>query len=688
MRRSASWLLAGMAAIALVVAVVLACAQRTVFRADGFGDRVAATLESGPVRQAVARRISDAAIRQEPDLVAVRPLIEAAAQGILRTEAFRELLRGAAADLHRSAFDRDAPTVTLSVADAGILVADALRRVRPDLAGQVPQRFATQLVAVTGGGERTALRVAARAQDVRRAVPIAFAVAALLAIGALAVAPGRRDAALRLGVAVAVAAGLLAVATDLAPRAVGDGAAGRAVLEVWLRPLAAWAWALAAAAAVVAMAAASVVRPVAVGTLVRRGWAVVKAVPRDPRRRAMRAVAAGGLGVACILAPRAAIEAAVAGAGVLLAVWGLSELLALTAAPQPAGRAARERGAGRAPRVAAVALALVVLLGAVGALAASGGPEAPHVGRCNGSAALCDRPLDDVAFAGTHNSMAADREPGWLFAAQDAGIPSQLADGVRALLIDTHYGYATPRGVITDLSGDTKSRGKIVDELGERFVQTAERLRQRIGTRGAAPREVFLCHAFCEVGATRAVDALAGVHRYLVTHPEEVLVLSVEDDTAAADTAEVIERSGLEHEVFRGPARPPWPTLRRLIERDERVLVLTEDSAGAVSWIHRQPEVMQETPYRFRSAAEVEAPASCSPNRGGTAGSLFLVNHWVDTSPAPRPSIAREVNAPAVLDRRLGRCRRDRDLLPSVVAVDFYREGDVFAAVNALNGAR
>jgi hypothetical protein len=165
-------------------------------------------------------------------------------------------------------------------------------------------------------------------------------------------------------------------------------------------------------------------------------------------------------------------------------------------------------------------------------------------------------------------------------------------------------------------------------------------------------------------------------------------VLSVEDDTAAADTAEVIERSGLEHEVFRGPARPPWPTLRRLIERDERVLVLTEDSAGAVSWIHRQPEVMQETPYRFRSAAEVEAPASCSPNRGGTAGSLFLVNHWVDTSPAPRPSIAREVNAPAVLDRRLGRCRRDRDLLPSVVAVDFYREGDVFAAVNALNGAR
>jgi hypothetical protein len=97
---------------------------------------------------------------------------------------------------------------------------------------------------------------------------------------------------------------------------------------------------------------------------------------------------------------------------------------------------------------------------------------------------------------------------------------------------------------------------------------------------------------------------------------------------------------------------------------------------------------MQETPYRFRSAAELGGAASCAPDRGGTAGSLFLVNHWVDTTPAPRPRVAREVNGRAFIDRRLGRCRRDRGLLPTVVAVDFYRAGDVFAAVNALNGTR
>ena len=59
----------------------------------------------------------------------------------------------------------------------------------------------------------------------------------------------------------------------------------------------------------------------------------------------------------------------------------------------------------------------------------SGGesPAVARVGRCNGHAALCDRRVDQVAFLGTHNAMAAAGEPGWLFAAQDAGIAQQLA---------------------------------------------------------------------------------------------------------------------------------------------------------------------------------------------------------------------------------------------------------------------
>ncbi len=165
-------------------------------------------------------------------------------------------------------------------------------------------------------------------------------------------------------------------------------------------------------------------------------------------------------------------------------------------------------------------------------------------------------------------------------------------------------------------------------------------------------------------------------------------MLSIEDDTSATDTAATIRASGLVDEVYRGEAKPPWPTLRELIDRDERAIVLTENHAGTEPWIHHQPAVMQETPFHFTTPAELAAPASCEPNRGGTAGSLFLVNHWVDTSPAPRVSIARRVNAHDFLAPRIAMCRQRRGMFPNVIAVDFYREGDAAQVVDEVNGFR
>jgi hypothetical protein len=255
-------------------------------------------------------------------------------------------------------------------------------------------------------------------------------------------------------------------------------------------------------------------------------------------------------------------------------------------------------------------------------------------------------------------------------------------------MIDTQYGIRTARGVATQVSAENTKRAKLVAEVGERFVATAERLGRRIGRNPSGERQVFLCHTLCEVGATKAVDALRAVHRFLVRHPEEVVVLSVQDETSAADTAKVIRASGLVDEVYLGDARRPWPTLRELIERDERVIVLAENHAGAAPWIHRQPVVMQETPFLFRSVEALEAPTTCEPNRGGTAGSLLLVNHWVDTPPAPRVTIARRVNAYDFLEPRVSRCREQRGMLPNLIAVDFFREGDAARVVDELNRVR
>src|SRR5262245_66654501 len=116
---------------------------------------------------------------------------------------------------------------------------------------------------------------------------------------------------------------------------------------------------------------------------------------------------------------------------------------------------------------------------------------------------LYDRPFDDIAVAATHNSMSAATNKNWLFAQQDAGFADQLHDGIRAQLIDAHYGTPTEDGTIkTDLS-DIKGpeREAYVEELGPEALDAALRIRDRIvDSPAAGPRGVYLCHRFCELG--------------------------------------------------------------------------------------------------------------------------------------------------------------------------------------------
>jgi hypothetical protein len=336
----------------------------------------------------------------------------------------------------------------------------------------------------------------------------------------------------------------------------------------------------------------------------------------------------------------------------------------------------RARGAGLiALVVGAAAVVAVLLLKDEG-----GGPGT--ITPCNGHAELCDRPLDRVAFAATHNSMSARSSPGWRFAAQEEGIPSQLAAGIRGLLVDAHYGYPGRR-VFTEVNPDSAIRKRAVADLGPGAVAVADRVRAGISRPKGSERRIYLCHGFCELGATDLGQTFKQVDSFLDENRNEVLVLVFEDYVEPRDLVEEFERSGLEEHVFKGPAGPPWPTLREMIADDERVLVLAENKRGGADWYHPAFELMQETPYTFKRLSQM----SCRPNRGASDNSLFLVNHWIDTSPSPRANIARVVNAFPFLLRRARTCERERQF-PNLLAVDFYQQGDVQRVVDRLNGVK
>jgi hypothetical protein len=353
------------------------------------------------------------------------------------------------------------------------------------------------------------------------------------------------------------------------------------------------------------------------------------------------------------------------------------------------GRQGLER-ARPALRLAPVVLGVAVVAAVAAVIVTGGGDEAPAATptTCNGFTALCGRPLNDVAFAATHNSMASVTIPTFLFGQQDGTIADQLDFGIHGLLIDTYYGDKVDGGVRTDLESLPK-RAAAERELGAPAVNAALRIRKRLERRGKGRRGIYLCHGFCEIGAVSLSSALTDLRSFLVSHPGAVVVVINQDEGVSPGSIRAaFERAGLLDLVYRGPLGP-FPTLREMIDSNQRLVVMAENDAGQIPWYHlAYRNALQETPYRFRNTAALtdRVADSCRPNRGPASAPLFLLNNWVDTTPVPRASNAAVVNARGALLNRSRTCQRIRHRLPNLVAVDFFRRGDVLEVVNALNG--
>lgn len=314
-------------------------------------------------------------------------------------------------------------------------------------------------------------------------------------------------------------------------------------------------------------------------------------------------------------------------------------------------------------------LALPILLLALLTLALPAAAQAkphgyPNPKKCNGMKALCDRTLDQVVLPGSHNAMSS-QELGWLLPNQTLTIPEQLDFGVRALLLDTHYGRLQPDGtVITDDDGD---------------VTTGER-----GT--------YLCHEVCQIGASPLSPVLRQIRKWLRANPTEVLLIENEDYISNDDFVSAMTKSGLLDYVYKG-SRTPWKTLGKMIRKGRRVVMLADnDKAVDPAWYRPTYEgLMQETPYTWNPPSKLTDPANwpstCVPNRGGLSGSLFLMNHW---SPSiapltPDPAASAAVNATDVLVGRATKCAEIRGRYPNILAVDQVSYGGLIDAARELN---
>jgi hypothetical protein len=311
-------------------------------------------------------------------------------------------------------------------------------------------------------------------------------------------------------------------------------------------------------------------------------------------------------------------------------------------------------------------------------------PTAKHLSiaetGCNGHQELCDRRIDEVVFAGTHNSMSASNED-FIGANQVGGIRTQLARGVRAMALDLHYGFRVDQWVRTDVSRAPGTSEPLTPEQ-----QAAVDRVLSIAGMGSQDSEPYLCHNVCEPGALKAETGFARIHDFLRENPNEVVLLILQDEIEAADAVDVLKKSRLADLAYTWKPDSPFPTLRQMITARKNVLIMAEHGGGAADWYHAAygpGGLLQETQYDFDS---IEA-MSCDPNRSGTAGRLFLLNHWVSTSP-PSPLMAARANSRSTLLGRAQRCEEVRGKRANIILVDFHDRGDLFKVVDTLNKVR
>jgi hypothetical protein len=686
--------------ICLTLGVLLGWAGRTFGSDTGFSAAVARSVRDPAVQTVLVNEIVSQLESANPSLIAVRPVVQGAVSSVVGSRAFLGVVERAAVSLQHAVVEAPQGNTALQTVQLTSLVVSTLRELDPALAARIPEGLDIKLVNLTN--KLTSLQVWQLAQKLRRLEAILGVFGPVLVIGGIAVATDRRRATTLTGYSIIGAGAVVALLVPAGralllphPSSPDTAAALRVVYHQFTWPLleAALWWVvvglLISSASLATRRDRPAVTPASMAGAVRRmaAFEPASAWGRLLRGAGLLVVGAGLLvvGAGLVWLRDSVAPFLVAVVGILIAYVGMVFVFQVIGRdPVPADALRARRGVRRRRLLGAVAV--IAVAGAVLAVAdsvrsAGGAPAVATAPEgCNGHVELCPRPLDQVSLAATHNSMASAAD-GFLYAMQSDGLEAQLDSGIRGLLIDLYRATPWKGTVYTDLNSQITQQ--LTEQVGPQLTARAHQLRDIVGPPpGRAKYNLYLCHGFCEVGASEALPQMRIVRDWLTANPSEVVVIILEDYVEPAATAQLFRDAGLTSLIYKGSSNP-WPTLGSLVKSGQRLVLFSENHGGDPSWLRPFPADFQETPFSFRTVAQLQEPSSCDPNRGLSSGGLFLLNHWLTPATANQ---AAEVNSEGVLGQRAFRCQSVRSHQPNLVAIDFATQGDLLQVVNQLNG--
>ena len=724
--------------------------RMTVFDSARFAERAERVLDSQAVRSKLADEITDAIINTGPsNLASFRTLIRSTLDPILQTPAFRSIFRRALDTSHDYLFTRSGNTQVINLSESLNVLSGSLQATNPDVATSLPTGTNELLVQI--GDQTRGLGLWRIAERLTLAGAGLLLAAGLFAFGTIALDTNRHRSTFALGISAAFSGIVMFVLATIAPIIAGSYAntpeTQRALVSATeffvsdYRLYSIWIVGIGVVLCAFGTATAPHGEVVTVQSVIHRvRSAIDRHKPTSQRGRIAHALALMGIGLIMIIGRETIIPLIVVVFGAVLAYVGASQLLSIVGRRSPATtRSAiaadvkNVRFNSPTTRVVLVTLVLFVTIG-IGAWFTTSGARSKSTAneqrKCNGSAELCNKPLNEVAFLGAHNAMSTAADPGWLFYEQTKSIPAQLDFGVRALLVKTHYGIPTTINI-------TGANAVITDSIAELAVNPIDQDDQYSNEQQAKAKElqanikvdpnlrdVYLCHVYCEYGATKFTTALGYTSQFLIDNPDNVIIWFIGDYVSKADTEKALREAKVFDRVWDYDPAAPMPTLGELIDAKRNIIMISEFSGAPPAWNIRGYGVFQDTPFTFRKDSELYTPGSskytgtatvdgpvpatvtgadgteqwtkdwtglpsCAPNRGTPSSPLFQINHWITPAgAAPTVGEAKVINAYDVLMPRVQDCMTQRGKFPTIVGVNFVEIGDALQVVNELNSGK
>ena len=176
-------LLLALGVLLLLAGTLLAYVGAAVADESGFVRRVTESLRDERVSAYAAQEIVDALIEEQPDLVAVRPLLAGTVQALISSEVARTVIGTGARAAHHLLFTDVGEDLLFTLEDVNVLVRSTLAQSHPALAQRLPESLTARLeeeLALKASSEIAGHVVRAAQRSRRWGIPLLVSGALLL----------------------------------------------------------------------------------------------------------------------------------------------------------------------------------------------------------------------------------------------------------------------------------------------------------------------------------------------------------------------------------------------------------------------------------------------------------------------------------------------------------------------------